>query len=63
MTQHSHQTTPTQFVDAAGVRFAHSRDQTSAARCLVTVGQLRCDLRDVLALVAGAVELVGARLT
>src|SRR5216684_3174870 len=25
MTQHSHQTAPTQFVDAAGVRFAYRR--------------------------------------
>ena len=25
MTQHSHQTTPTQFVDAAGIRFAYRR--------------------------------------
>ena len=25
MTQHTHQTAPTQFVDAAGVRFAHRR--------------------------------------
>src|ERR1700693_1674263 len=35
MTQHSHQTAPTQFVDAAGVRFAYRRFGTSAGVPLV----------------------------
>ena len=35
MTQRSHQTAPTQFVDAAGVRFAYRRFGTSGGVPLV----------------------------
>src|SRR6266849_4990415 len=35
MTQHSHQTAPTQFVDAAGVRFAYRRFGNSGGMPLV----------------------------